>query len=699
MQINKQKIIVLQTLLWTCLFFTRTLQAEIKIQTIDFDPDKWVDSFQSISFRLNRMPDPSKGRLVFMIESNDVTALMKQVEPAVFKYQAHIMPLPVGENTLNIFLVHDKNEWTELNSMTLRVLTAGGYEQSEITSRVDISGAFQTAKTRSESTDTEAQESDWVSHNEVSLQAGLSTSQQRDDMVIRSNWNISGSSVQEQALRYSEKNEDASKIDLSDYLIEVNKGDTSVQLGHVTYGSHPLLMSGVSNRGISTSWKAFDRFDMSLSAQNGQSITGGSNLLGFNDYDKNRINGLGFGFDVLPDSKSQLRVEFTYVDAKITAEDNFNLGEVTDAELSSGLGIVISGNNASGRLRGSIAFARSTFQNPVDPFLQQDLELLESAETTDTSRSVNIEYDVLQASYDTDSTALSLTASLTHSVTDPFYDTAGAFVTPDNQLNGLALSGQIGDIGWQLNYNRTRDNLDDIETVLTTLNRNTIFSITLPFKSIFESDTSWLPENISLNYQKNHQFGDNLPPTFDPDSHIPDQVTLQNSLGLDWQIGQTSLAYSYTNSDQDNRQTGRENADFINTENSISVNTSISEKINMNISMSHSVAEDVEQLIDRTTQSSGLGVDWAINELLSLSLNFNKTEQTDSENLATNDSHSAQAQLSYNFLLPGGRSGKLPVQVFMRYSSDKNTSVDNQFLFSSSSENQAINAGLNISFF
>ncbi len=697
----KMNIKNLPTVLLICGFLSAItdLSADSRVEVLDFDPFQWFDSFQAISFRLSHVPDPSKGRLAFFIGSQDVTALMKPLKPGVFRYQAQMMPLPAGENDFNIYLVHDNNEWTELNSMTLRVLTSGGFEESEIKPQLEISDAFQSAKSHSISSEAEAQKSDWESHNEVSLQGSLSTHHLRKSIEIQSNWNFTGSSVQEQALRFAEKGDDAAKIDLSDYLIEIRKEGATVQMGHVAYGSHQLLMDNVSNRGLTASWRAFKRFDMSLSAQNGQSITGATNLLGFDDYSHNRINGLGLGVDLLNDSESRLRVELTYLDAKITAEDNFNDGSVTDAAMSNGLGLQITGNSASGRLRGNIAYARSTFQNPPDPFLEQDFELLESTETTDSSQSVNIEYDVLQPSYEEGSTDISLTAGFTHRMTDPLYNTAGAFVTPDLQEKGLQLTGQLGDAGWQLQYNRTRDNLDDIETVLTTLNRNTLFSVSFPFRSLIESTVSWIPENISINYQKNHQFGDNLPPTFDADSHIPDQVTLQKTLGLEWLIGQTSITYNLTSSDQDNRQPGREDADFINTDQSVSLNTSLNENLSVNFSISHSVAEDIEQLLDRTTNSYSLAVDWMITHLLSLSMIFNTTDESDSSGLQDLDSHSAQAQLSYSFHLAGGRSGKIPVQFFIRYASDKNNTVDNQFQFSSSTENQTINTGLTISFF
>lgn len=678
-----------------CSSMSNTLYAEVVMQATDFDPDEWVDSFQPISIRLTHVPDPSKGRLAFFIGPHDVTALMQQTAQGEYQYKASMSPLPSGENTLTVYLIHDDNQWTELAAMPFRVLTSGGFEESEITPRLDINGQYLASEDFSDFDPNP----DTVKTKSLTMQGGLSTRHARRNLELQTNWNLVGSSVQEEALRFGEKQNDASKVDLSDYLIEVKKGAGSLQIGHVSYGNHALLMSGVSNRGVTAAWRAFDKVDLSVSAQNGQTITGATNLLGFNDYDNNRINGLAAGIDLLDGSAGQVRVEVTYIDAKITSAENFNFGEVTDAELSSGLGIVIRTNSASGRLRSDIAYARSTFQNPDDPFLEQDFDLVESTETTDNARTFRIEYDLIQASYDGNSAPWSLTASLTHSQTDPFYNSAGAFITPDLQDNGISFSGQAGLVNWQLQYNETRDNLDDIATILTTQTRNTLFSASFPFKALFESEASLVPESLSIDYQKNHQFGKNLPISFDPDSHIPDQMNKQAALGLQWQFDQSSVGYSFSQSEQDNRQPGRENADFTNKDHGLSFNTPLLDTINLNLSLNRAKAEDKEQNLDRNTASASLGLDWMITERLSVSANFSETIEDDSQDLATNDSNSAQAQLSYQFHIPNGAGRKLPIQTFIRFSRNTNKSVDNVFQFNSTTENRALNAGLSISFF
>ena len=672
--------------------FSVAAQGAVEIKLNGMAQDEWIDPFYPVTISLSQVARPQRARLAFFIGVNDVSGLMKNIAPGVYQYRASLSPLPAGEQELKVYLVRDDNQWDELAVLPLRVLTEKGFESSEVSPQLSVSDAWQRNKATSDF------EPDGVTEtsNEVTLQGGLNTRQRRSGVEIASNWNISGSSRVEQALRFAEKGDDAPRIDLSDYLIEVTTDTTSFQLGHVSYGANPLLMDNVANRGVVASWRASERVDVSFSAQNGQSISGAANLTGLNRFDRNGIAGMALGVDLMPESAAALRVELTLLDATITAEDNFNIGEVSDAQKSRGLGVLLRGNNESGRLRGEMAIARSTFSNPSDPFLEQDVAVVQSTETTDLSRLMKLEYDVLQADYEDEASApWTMAASLTHQRTDPFYQSVGAFVTPDTEQNTLALQGQAGEVSWQLQYSQARDNLDDIASVLTTINRNTTLSVSIPLNS----DSAWLPQSISIDYQKNHQFGDNLPSSFDPDSHVPDQITLQQSLALEWQIEQTSLSFQFSKSDQDNRQPGRDNADFINTEQSLSVNTQLADNINLSLSYSHSEADDKEQDLIRQSNNISTSLDWALSQQLALSLNLSDSRDDDSQNLASSDGQSVQAQLSYRFELPGGAAGKLPLQLFVRYSKDDNATVDNQFNETSKTANQAINAGLNIRFF
>ncbi len=671
----------------------QALAQQVEITPQGFDPDEWIDPYHPLTIALDKVARPQQARLAFFIGSNDVTGAMQMVAPGIYQYRASISPLPSGEHALKVYLVRPQNQWDELATLTLRVLTESGFESQEIVPQLTLSDAWQRNTT---SSNNEPPEDSTQTSNELTLQGGLNTRHQRSAVEIRSSWNISGSSDVEQALRFAEKGDEAPRIDLSDYLIEVESTSTLIQLGHVSYGTNPLLMDNVANRGITTSWRAGERVDLSFSAQNGQAITGASNLTGLTDFDRNRIAGFGVGVDLLPESAAQFRLELTMLDAKIIAADSFNSGEVSDAQKSRGLGLQLRGSNASGRLRGEFALARSTFSNPADPFLEQDFEVVASQQTTDLSRSLQLDYDVLPATYDEEgNSGWSMTASIKHDRTDPFYQSAGAFITPDMQQNSLSLQGQAGTASWQLQYSQSRDNLDNIATVLTTINRNTVAALSIPLSV----EQAWLPQSITLDMQKNHQFGDSLPVSFDPDSHIPDQVTLQQSLALEWLIDQTSLTYQYSNSDQDNRQPGRDNADFINTEHALSVNTVLTESVNLTLSFSRSEADDQEQNVVRTSDSISSSVDWTLSEQLALSINLSDSQEDDSQNLGESTAQSIQAQLSYNFELPGGAAGKLPVQFFIRYAQDQNSSVDRQFDLTTDSENKAFNAGLNVSFF
>ena len=120
-----------------------SVRAEVTFKAINYAPDEWVEPHQAIVFQLSHMADAGKGRLAFFIGSKDVTALMQPIAAGEYQYRASMVLLPAGEQEMKIYLVHDDNQWTELVTTPLRVLTSGGFEESEIEPRVDIAAQAQ----------------------------------------------------------------------------------------------------------------------------------------------------------------------------------------------------------------------------------------------------------------------------------------------------------------------------------------------------------------------------------------------------------------------------------------------------------------------------------------------------------------------------------------------------------------------------
>jgi len=671
-----------------------SVAAELSVVSTSFG-EEWVEPTEPIAIKLSRLPEASEGRLRFFVGSADLTALFRPKAPGVFVYEPRALPLTSGENEVHVYLAKPSQPWQEVATVALRVLTASGFEQEELTPRWDMTFDSRIA----EGHNSDAAPPERATYADWDMQGGLATLHARTGLEIGTQFNLVGTTRQEKALRFGEMAEDAPKLDLGDYLVEVKRGQTNASLGHIAYGSNPLLMSSYSSRGLMLQHRLNNRFDVSLSALNGRQIVGWDNLTGLADIGDNSITAATVGYDALAEKPGDLRFELMYMYGEIRSDDNFDVGEITDAEKSSGYGLRVTGSTPSGRLRGDVAYARSKYTNPDDPALSDGFNIIEVQETTNEARYAQLEYDLLQNQQLFGETYAALTLMVRHERTDPFYQTLGVFANSDIEVNQAALNGLIGDVSMQLSHMQMEDNLDDIANLLKTETKNWSFHAEAPLATLFDvsGDSSvWVPA-LSYDYQWTNQKGVNQPDGFDP-SHIPDQRTEQHNLGLSWSGALWTLAYNMGFADQDNLQEGRANADFVNWDHDIQVSYRWTDDLDTNFGVGYTAAEDKEADLDRYARRVSAGFNWRINDRWNLAGDYSYTWDDDSDDLQELDSLFTQTQLSYRFEVPV--SGKnLPAQFFLRHDYQSNKTQDNVFAFTSEPSDWGIYAGLNISVF
>ena len=643
---------------------------------------------------LTELPDAAEGRLAFFLGTTDVTGLLRRDQRGRYTYAAKPQPLPPGQHELVVYLVRDPTSWEELARIPVRVLTAGGYEEAEWQPRVELNQKSQ----YDEGIHGDASPSARPTFNDLAGQAGLVTRHQRGDLEIRTSWNIVGSTFGQEALRFGERGPDAPKVDLSDYLVDLHYGRQQVSLGHVSFGNQPLLLAGLNNRGLSYSLRPNQRLEIGASAQNAQRIVGYDQMFGISSSD-NYIAAMTLGYDLLANRPGGLRVDVLVLDAEVLSQLDFNTGQVPDAERNQGYGIRLSGSSAGGRLRASLDYARSRYTNPDDPFLSQGVDLVPVRETTNDARTLDLSFDLLKDKHVLGDVGMSMTLGFRHDRTDPLYKSVGASVAADLESNALSLSGMVGQLSINLQHGRSEDNLDDIPTILKTKTESTNASVSLPLQSMMSNDDNphwWWPQNMSHSYGYTHQYGANLPPSFDPASHIPDQVTENHNLAVSWAFGVASFSYNFSLGDQDNRQPGRVRADFRNTGHGLNLGLPIGAAVTFNLGANFADAEDVEQAITRTTDSYSFGVDWHITDKLNLRGNYGWTQTDDSRNTATSEAYTLDTDLSWRFELAGFASRKLPGQLFIRHSAQRNESVDNVFDLASLGRSWTLTGGFSI---
>ncbi len=656
------------------------------------EPDQWIEARQPLEIRYRtETPGQSDGRLRFFVGTQDVTGLLQRPAPGVYRYPANRWPLPSGEQDLRVYRVRD-GEWQLLDERPLRILSRGGFEESDWQPQSDLSGTGR--EERSESTD--LPEDTRLQEQSLALEAGLQTRHRRNELQIESNWQWVGSSSPEQTLRFDELGSDAPRIDLSDYRISLQRRKLGLLLGQQEQGGNSLLIDQFQNRGVGLSWRNDDRMILSLAAQAARPRVGWSDLLGLADQAEDRVASLGLGMrlpspDVLP-----LRLRVDLVSARRVADPGFDEAAVTELATSRGVGLRLTAGDDSIGWSLRLDYARSRHENPPEPFEQEFDEQPQTFVSEDEARAIGLRYALIGEDFDNPD-AGSLTLSLGWRRIDPFYQSIAADVTPNELRHSLALEGRWRLLGWQLSGAWSEDNLDDLPTVLKTLTREQQLTATLDLAAM-EPASSWMPSMAALTLQRLHQFGDNLPVGFDPDSHVPDQVDLQQALDFEWSLESGSVSLRLAQSEQDNRQPGREQADFDNSEINLSLSTALTDGIDLQLGWARVLASDLEQDIERRSREWLLGLDARIGEQWSASLNWSLTREDDDRNQGERENRGLQLQLSRQWTLPDA-VGRLPLQTYLRYTRNDDTSVDRLFDIASDQQSRAWDLGFSLSFF
>ncbi len=682
------------------LLFAQAAQAQVNVQSVNFG-ERWLDADETLVIRLDRLPEPSEGDLRLLVGHVDVTPLLAVSggAEAGLVFEPQLLPLPRGESEVVLYLVRSGAAWEELARMPLRVRLPGGFETSEFNPVVNLSNKGQLEEDHFGDAPPPVRDT----YQDIAGQLGFTSRHTRDDLEIRGSLNMIGSSVREEALRFGEKGAKAPKLDLSDYLVEIDKGRASVALGHITYGNHPLLINGVGNRGVRASYRLMEGVDVSVSSMNGTSIVGLSNLAGLESRDHN-ISAASVGVELLRSRPGGLRLEATYMDASIESLFNFDVGEVPDAETNRGFGLRLSGSNASGRLRGDFSIARSRYRNPNDPVLAQGDTLVEVKERSDMARHLELAYDLLQNVELGENLFVNVSLGLVHDRADPLYKSVAAFVQADNETNRVSLNAQLGQVSLALQYAESEDNLDDIPTILKTRTRARSLAVGMPLFLLAghrQAPSFWWP-TLSYNWNRTHQYAGNDPDPvlsgFNGGSHLPDQVVSGHTLGLQWYAERWSLEYRIALNDQDNRQVGRREADFELVTHDLNADLQLSDTLRLSANLALGRNKDQEQDLERETRGWGVNAEWRFLPQWVVSGSYSDTQQDDDRDFSENDDQTANAQLGWNTQLPfAGR--KLPFQVFVRYAMQDSRNSDNLFGFESRQRTWTVNSGMSLSLF
>lgn len=627
-------------------------------------------------------------RVAVFIDRTDVTGLFR-TEAGGMSYERGVVLLPRGEHELVVYLVDSTSgTWTEVSRQAFQTLGRFGFQPGEVDP--SLTAAWATRLTERYEPESAAPQK--VVEN-VDLQFRLSTEHVRDRLRLSSEASLVGATKQEKALRFRELGEDAPKLDLSSYTLQAANGPVELSMGHVSAGNQRHLVNRFSSRGATLALRPSERVDLSVSALNGSDVVGWGNPLGLDDGGHRVVTG-ALGVEALS-TPGALRFELTAMRGSVRPQAGFNEALVNDAERSHGVGMRVAANLLDRRLRVDAGLARSTFDNPNDPSLAQGRELVDVVEETSGARYVEASLDALRSLRLSGSRTASLTVGYRRERVDPMYRSLGAYAQADRFKQQLDVRADVAGLGLQGNYGASRNNLDDVPSILTTHTERAQGSATLPLARVLGSDARWLP---SLQYRadRTRQHGDELPENggFSA-SHVPDQVSLDQTARADWRFGKVTLGYAWNRSHQDNRQEGRENADLTVTRNSANVRLSPVRTLSLSVDVGLESSHNHEREETDETTRWGAQLQWQPLDRSSLSLRFSDTATEDL--LLTRRRANNQVDAQWSSVLPFMEA--IQGQYFLRYTRSEAETFDATFDQDDARTAWWLDLGLNFTFF
>jgi hypothetical protein len=654
--------------------------------------EEWITRYEPLEFILSR-PMTAGEHVSLIVGSMDVTNLCT-VHGDTLRYRPLAVPLPRGSIEVSVFLEAPDGSWTSVGNYSLKVLAATGLEKSLVTPTFTLSSKGQVAEGHSPEENAPARST----FQELSGQLGLKVDIERSGMSLGLGANIVGVSYKQEALRYAEKGEDASKVDLASYVIETRTGRTAFSAGHISHGRSRHLLNNFASRGVSATTAIGSFADVSGSVLNGTNIVGWDNFLGLESADHRLYSGT-LGLEILPDNPGTIRFEGSYVHGSQLPLNNFNQAQVNDAEESNGGSGRLLLSDPGRNITVDAGFTTTRFVNPVDPLLSQGIDIVPVEETTRQARYADVTWDVFRNATVLGNLPARMNVAFRHERVDPLYRAVGANVRSDLLQNTYELHGGVGPLQLDLTHLRSEDNLAEVESVLKSKTRQTGANVILSPATSPGILPIWLP-TLSYGLNNTHQFGVSTPTNseFTPD-RVPDQMTTSHSGGIEWQGTSLRVGYRGAHTTQDNRQAGRENADAVNRANGLNISFSPVTQVSLSLEGSLESSENTETgvVIRNKRLGTNLIASLVAGASASLTASLSTSEPDDGSSSQRQALFSIETSYAFDFSSSFVFSWR--GQVFIRYSWSEFELQDRVFDLNSYTRLWVVNTGISFNLF
>lgn len=525
--------------------------------TAAFDASQPLSADGSFTLRLDRPLAPEEGRLAVIVAGVDVSALLQRTANGVTYVPRAGMRMAAGAQEIRVYRVSG-GRWEELTRIAVRILTPRGFTHASAAPTLGIGNKGQLAE-RHSPLDTRPER---PTYQDATLNGGLQTAHGRAGWELRTQSSYIGVTNRMERLRFAQRGDRAPRLDLADYRVELQRGVATLSAGNVSVGVNPYLVSAFPSRGV-TVGLARGPASLTLGAVNGTNIVGWDNLVGLST-PEHRIGTATLGLELVPSRPGAAKLDLTLLDASILPLTSYEQGAIVDAERSRGGGLQVGASSPSQRLRFSGGWARSRFDNPDDSLLSGGATLVPVRATTRDARFAEVGIGLLQNLRPKPLPALALALVARHERVDPTFRSPAASVQADLQRSALDLTGSIGALSLQGGFTRANDNLANVASILRTHTRTGRGAASLPIGSLLgrRGASAWWP-TLALTHDATHQWGAGTPAVGGfSDTHVPDQASRATVASAQWTGARWRAAAKLDRSAQDNRQVGREHADF-----------------------------------------------------------------------------------------------------------------------------------------
>jgi hypothetical protein len=257
-----------------------------------------------------------------------------------------------------------------------------------------------------------------------------------------------------------------------------------------------------------------------------------------------------------------------------------------------------------------------------------------------------------------------------HERVDPLYRTVAGAVRADVESDGVDVQAALGAVALHGTVRNLHDNLGHVASILTTRTRLRGGAVTLPLGSVF-TRASWLPM-LGYDIARTEQVGEGIPPNSEfTATHVPDQLSDNRNLSVQWQRAWWQIAYRLNLTHQDNRQSGRERADFTSAVHNLTLSL-VGTRVNATVDLGMDGNDREESSEHSRTQRLGGTVDWHLTGSTTLTGGFTRTivDHADTTVQRVSDGRVVIAQ-QLPLLRLSARSS--PGQLFVRFSRQDET--------------------------